>query len=87
MQGPHQIVFWAAWLSAPTARLSRERREATGDIRWGHTAAEGAVAAGSVGKGWGRSRGGEREEAAAVQATALQAGLWVGGGAGGPRGR
>lgn len=45
MQEPHQIVFWAAWLSAPTAWLGRERRKATEDICWGHTAAEGAVAA------------------------------------------
>lgn len=71
-QEPHQIVFWAAWLAAPTARLGREKREATGDICWGHTAAQGAVAAGSEGKGWGRSRGGEREEAAAFQGTAPQ---------------
>lgn len=44
-----------SWLSAPLAPLGRDRREAPGDIAGG-TAAEGAVAAGSDGKGWSRSR-------------------------------
>lgn len=37
VQESHQTVFWAAWLSAPTALQGRERGEAPGDICWGHS--------------------------------------------------
>lgn len=58
VQEPHQTVFWTAGRSAPAAPPGRAGREAP-ETHAGGTAAEGAVTAGSEGKGWGRSQGGK----------------------------